>query len=152
MGRRRVMGALRLVGIWALLGNKILAETPTAPSAAEMSSRVLDLEHPQLSQRIDTANSAAFDFVRLTVAKVNNPKRVGLIFGVAFVPDGGIRVQLGGFSLYPPDNPGSFIVSTRHLVNSPGFVVVSLHTATPVDAGTPLSVTMGPIDLTRGRN
>ena len=152
MGRPRVIGAWRLLGVWALLGNRVLAGTPTVQSAAEMSSRVLDLAHPQLSQRIDNANSAAFDFVRFTVAQVNNPKRVGLIFGVAFIPDGGARVQLGGFSLYPPDNPGSFIVSTRHRVNSPGFIVVSLHTATPVDSGTQLSVTMGPIRLTHGRN
>jgi hypothetical protein len=116
-----------------------------------MGSRVLDLAHPHVSQRIDTDNPAAFDFIRVTVAQVDNPKRVGLIFDVAFTPDGGAPVQLGGFSLFPSDNPGSFIVSTRHLVNSPGFVVVSLHTATRVDPGTPLSVTMGTIGLARGR-
>ena len=133
--------------MWAVLGNATLAETPAAQSAGETDSRVLDLAHPHLSQRIDNDNPAAFDYVRLSVAQVNNPKRVGLIFDVVFVADGGSRVQLGGFSLYPPDNPGSFIVSTRHLINSPGLVVVSLHTATPVDPGTPLSVTMGPITL-----
>jgi len=127
-----------------------LAKTLAAQSAKETDSRVLDLAHPHLSQRIDNEDPAAFDYVRLSVAQVNNPKRVGLIFDVAFVADGGSRVQLGGFSLYPPDNPGSFIVSTRHLVNSAGFVVVSLHTATPVDPGTPLSIKMGPITLARG--
>jgi len=117
----------------------------------EKSSRVLDLAHPHLSQRIDDDDPAGFDFVRVTVAQVNNPKRVGLIFDVAFAPDRGATVQLGGFSLFPSDNPGSFIVSTRHQVNSPGFVVVSLHTATRVDPGTPLSVTMGAIGLARDR-
>ena len=127
-----------------------MAETPAAQSAGETDPRVRDLAHPHLSQRIDNDNPAAFDYVRLSVARVNNPKRVGLIFDVAFVDDGGSRVQLGGFSLYPPDNPGSFIVATRHLINSPGFVVVSLHTATAVEPGTPLSVKMGPITLAQG--
>jgi hypothetical protein len=150
MGCRPVIGALRLLGVWVLLGNWALAVTPGAQGAAEINLRVLDLAHPHFSQRIDNADSATFEFVRLTVARVDNPTHVGLIFGVAFVPDGGTRVQLGGFSLYPPDNPGSFIVSTRHLIKSPGVVVVTLHTATPVESGVRLSVTMGAIGLAHG--
>ena len=140
MGRLRVIGALGFLGVWAL-----------GQSAAEMGSRVLDLGHPSLSQRIDSADGAKFDFVRLTVSQVNNPRRVGLIFGVAFIPDGGSPAQLGGFSLYPPDKPGAFIVSTRHLINSAGVVVVTLNTATHVDPGTPLSVTMGAIEFVHGK-
>ena len=141
MGRLRVIGALGFLGVWAL-----------GQSAAEMGSRVLDLGHPSLSQRIDNNDFATFEFVRLTVTQVNNPKRVGLILGVAFEPDGGARAQLGGFSLYPPDKPGTFIVSTRHQVNSAGIVIVSLHTAAEVDPKTPLSVTMGAIELAHGRD
>ena len=148
MGRWRVTGTLRLLSTWALL----VTGNSTAQSATDTGSRVLDLEHPQLSQRIDDANPDTFDFVRLTVAQVNNPKHVGLIFGVEFIPDGGTRTNLGGFSLYPPDNPGVFIVSTHHLVKSAGLVVVTLHTATPVDSGTPLSVRMGAIGLAHGTN
>ena len=141
MGRRRVLGALAaLLGVWS------------AQSTAETGSRVLDLEHPQLSQRIDNTDSATFEFVRITVAGVTNPKRVGLLFVVAFIPDGGTGVQLGGFSLFPPDNPGAFIVSTRHLIHSAGVVVVTMHTATPVESGTSLLVTMGAIRLAHSRN
>ena len=133
-----------------LLGSAALAESPAAPSAVGSEPRVLDLAHPHFSERIATDQPATFDFVRLTVARVVNPKRIGLIFDVAFIADSGLKIRLGGFSLYPPDNPGSFLVSTRHLIDSPGFVVVSLHTATPVDPGTPLSITMGSVALAKG--
>ena len=125
----------------------MLSQSFSAPSAGE---RVLDLAHPKISERIETDHASAFDFVRLTVAQVDNPKRVGLSFDVAFIGDRGTQVQLGGFSLYPPDNPGSFLVSTRHSIDSSGFVVVTLHTVTPVDAGTRLTVTISAVTLTNG--
>lgn len=136
--------------MWALPGIVLLAANAVAQNAGEKDARVLDLAHPEFSQRIAEEHPAAFEFVRLIVAEVQNPQRIGLIFDVAFVPENGSRVHLGSFSLYPPDNPGAFIVSTRHLINSSGFIEVSLHTATSVDPGTPLSVQMGAITLARG--
>lgn len=128
----------------------MLTTVAAAQSGTEGNAQVLDLAHPHLSQRIDEVHPAAFKFVRLIVAEVQNPNRIGLIFDVAFVPENGSRVHLGSFSLYPPDNPGSFIVSTRHLIHSPGAIEVSLHTATPVDPNTPLSVKMGAVTLAQG--
>ena len=150
-GLLRAIGVLGLMSAWALTVNGALAEPVTGQSTGEIGTQVLDLEHPYCSQRLEERDPGTFDFVRLIVAKVNNPKRVGLIFEVAFIPDGGKQVQLGGFSLYPPDRPGEFIVSTRHLINSSGVVVVTLHTAAAVDSGTALSVTMGAIGLAHGR-
>jgi hypothetical protein len=147
---RGLIAALLTVWVWVVPGAVALAQAPTLHSVGESDSRVLDLAHPHFSQRIDEEHPAAFEFVRLIVAKVENPKRIGLIFEVAFIPDGGTRVPLGGFSLFPPDNPGSFIVSTRHLIHSPGSIEVSLHTATHVDPDTPLSIKMGTVTLAQG--
>ncbi|MGC1521308.1 MAG: hypothetical protein WA803_07185, partial [Steroidobacteraceae bacterium] len=109
--------------------------------------------HPSVAQHVELTDSDAttFDFVQVRIAHVVNPQRIGVLFEVAFLADGGSRVRLGSFSLFPPDNPGQFIVATQHRVRSSGSIIVSLHTAQPADASTPLSIDIGSIELIRSR-
>ena len=114
---------------------------------------VIDLAHPSFAQHVDPKDNdpTAFDFVQIRIIQVTNPQRIGVLFEVAFVPDGGSSVHLGSFSLFPPDNPGQFIVATQHRVRSSGSIVVSLHTAQPVDASTSLAIGIGSIGLIKSR-
>jgi hypothetical protein len=151
--RRRGARAWRTCLLTALLqGASVLAQSP--PDAGESRPvQVIDLAHPSFAQPVNLADSdlAAFDFVQIRIVQVTNPQRVGVLFEVDFLPDGGSRVRLGSFSLFPPDNPGQFIVATQHRVRSPGSIVVSLHTAQPVDPSTPLAIGVGSVALIKSR-
>jgi len=114
---------------------------------------VVDLAHPTFTQHVDltVSDPETFDFVQIHIVQVVNPQRIGVLFEVAFLADDGTRVRLGSFSLFPPDNPGQFIVATQHRVRSKGSIVVSLHTAQPIDASTPLSIGIGSVALIKSR-
>jgi hypothetical protein len=125
----------------------------TPDAAASHNMHVVDLVHPSFSQHVDLTHgdSAALDFVQIRIVQVANPQRIGVLFEVAFLPDGGSRIRLGGFSLFPPDNPGQFIVATQHQVRASGWIVLSLHTAQPVSTSTPLTIGIGSIMLIKSR-
>ena len=114
---------------------------------------MIDLAHPSFAQPVEVSDSDAAlpDFVQVRIVQVVNPRRIGVLFEVTFVPDSGSPVRLGSFSLFPPDNPGRFIVATQHRVRSAGSIVVSLRTVQPVDAATPLAIGIGSIALIRSR-
>jgi hypothetical protein len=114
---------------------------------------VIDLAHPSFAQHVDLTDNdpATFDFVQIRIVQVTNPQRIGVLFEVDFLADGGPSVRLGSFSLFPPDNPGQFIVATQHRVRSSGSIVVSLRTAQPVDASTPLAIGIGSVVLIKSR-
>jgi len=65
-------------------------------------------------------------FVQIEVTEVINPRKIPLAFAVHFQPAQGEKFLLGTFSLFPPDNPGKFIVATRGKLRTGGSVVVSL--------------------------
>jgi hypothetical protein len=115
--------------------------------------QVIDLAHPSVTQHVDPTDSGGgqSDFVQIRILQVVNPQRIGVLFEVTFVPDSGLPVRLGSFSLFPPDNPGRFIVATQHRVRSAGSIVVSLQTVQPVDASTPLAIGLGSIALIGSR-
>jgi hypothetical protein len=135
-----------------LLGGSVLAESPP-DTPGSRPVHVIDLAHPSFTQRVDLTEGdpAVFDFVQIRIVQVVNPQRIGVLFEVAFLADDGSRVRLGSFSLFPPDNPGQFIVATQHRVRSTGSIVVSLHTAQPIDASTPLTIGIGSLALIKSR-
>jgi hypothetical protein len=114
---------------------------------------VIDLAHPSFAQHVDLTDGdpGTFDFVQIRIVQVVNPQRIGVLFEVAFLADDGSRARLGSFSLFPPDNPGQFIVATQHRVRSTGSIVVSLRTAQPTDATTPLTIGIGSVALIKSR-
>jgi hypothetical protein len=86
----------------------------------------LDSARPSIVQPIDAAAIAVASFVRVEVAKVDNPRKYALSFNVDFRDADGKSVRLGTFSLFPADNPGSFIVPAQHKLRAGGSIVVSL--------------------------
>lgn len=65
-------------------------------------------------------------FVRIQITNVHNPRRIPLSFAVRFRSKAGEESELGTFSLFPPDNPGTFLVATGGQLRRSGAIVVSL--------------------------
>lgn len=114
--------------------------------------RYLDLADTTLAQPVDPAGATCGEtrFVEVAVAEVVNPATAGLSFEVYFEPAGAPRFLLGMFSLFPADNPGTFIVPTQCKVDRAGTLVVALRPTDHVPAGVPLKVGIARIALTSG--
>jgi hypothetical protein len=65
-------------------------------------------------------------FVQVEVAEVLNPNKYALTFEVWYQPKRNARIYLGGFSLYPADNPGKFIVPTQSKMKNEGAIVLTM--------------------------
>jgi hypothetical protein len=133
-----------------LLHGSVFAQA--SPDPAEVRpALVMDLAHTSVEEHVDLPGTgpALSRFVQIHIDSVVNPKHVGVLLEVAFLPDGGSRVHLGSFSLYPPDHPGTFIVATQHRVRSSGSIIISLSTVPKVDATTPLSIGIASVALIR---
>jgi hypothetical protein len=86
----------------------------------------IDLRNPSVTTPVKADTSAtAARFVVVEIASVANPRSLPLTFDVAFRSDGR-ELALGSFSLYPPNNPGRFIVATQGKVRPGGEIVVTL--------------------------
>jgi hypothetical protein len=114
--------------------------------------RYLDVAHATLSQPVDPASVAAGEnkFVEVEVVEVVNPAQASLSFEVDFEPAGAPRVRLGTFSLFPANNPGTFIVATQGKLERTGTLIVAMRVNDPVPAGVPLQVGIGRIALSSG--
>ena len=110
----------------------------------------LDSARPSIVQTIDATAIAAASFVRVEVAKVDNPGKYALSFNVDFRDSDGKSSRLGTFSLFPPDNPGSFIVPVQHKLRAGGSVVVSLVIVDTPAPDAQVRVGIGKISLTSG--
>lgn len=77
-------------------------------------------------------------FLLFEVVEVKNPEAVPLAFTVYYLPTGKDRRYLGSFSLYPPDNPGRFLVPTQGKVGKDGEIL--LYLLPPEDAKSAKSV------------
>lgn len=65
-------------------------------------------------------------FVQIEVTEVVNLRKIPLSFSVHYQSVQGERVFLGTFSLFPPDNPGNFIVATQGKLRTGGMIIVSM--------------------------
>jgi hypothetical protein len=130
------------------------AESParqqSQATTGEVAMQYLDSARPSIVQAIDTATIAAARFVQVEVAQVENPRKYALSFDVDFRDPDGKVVRLGTFSLFPADNPGTFIVPVQGKVRAGGSIVVSLVTVDKPEPGAPLRVGIGKISLTSG--
>lgn len=88
----------------------------------------LDLENRSVTMPLGPGftDPASARFVEVEIAEVQNPKKIRLTFEVHHQSDGGDPVLLGTFSLYPPDNPGRFIVPARGRLRSGDDIVLSM--------------------------
>jgi hypothetical protein len=150
--QRRARGWRACLLTVLLLGGPVFAQSPP-PASESRPTHVIDLAHPSFAQHVGltAGDPETFDFVQIRIVHVVNPQRIGVLFEVTFLADDGSRARLGSFSLFPPDNPGQFIVATQHRVRSTGSIVVSLRTAQPIDASTPLTIGIGSVALIKSR-
>ena len=128
---------------------------PAACCAAEQNNaavRYLDVANTTLTQQVDPAGAKSGEtkFAEVQIVEVVNPARAGLSFDVCFKPTGAPPVRLGTFSLFPANNPGTFIVPTQGKVDRRGTFIVSMLVTDPVPAGVPLKVGIGRIALSSG--
>jgi len=100
----------------------------TSSAAEREDSFNLDLTNRSVTKPIgpEVADPASAKFVEIDIAEVLNPKRVRLTFEVHYQPEKGEKLLLGSFALFPPDNPGRFIVATRGRLRSGGAIVLSM--------------------------
>jgi hypothetical protein len=119
------------------LGNLIsiaLAVNAAACMAAP-NGYLLDLASPQAVKTVgpDVSAPREIKFVQVEVDQVSNPGQTPLSFHLDYQPKEGEKSFLGTFSLFPPDNPGTFIVATRGELRSGGTVIVTLVPLEPVN-------------------
>lgn len=102
-------------------GNAAAIEQVRAKPMQYIDARNLSVTAPVKADM----NAAAARFVVVEIASVTNPRSLPLSFDVAFRSNGRER-PLGSFSLYPPNNPGRFIVATQGKVRPSDEIVVTL--------------------------
>jgi hypothetical protein len=95
----------------------------------------VDLEKPEIEQEIKAGEVSGARFVQVEVAEVTNPKNHPVQFEVRYQPKEGEKIFLGSFSLYPPNNPGKFIVPTQGKVKDEGKIILTLAKSDRVAAG-----------------
>ena len=88
----------------------------------------LDSRTQSIAQPIEPQDSVVEGrrFVRIEVTQVRNPKQYPVAFRVHYHSARDSMTELGSFGLFPPDNPGSFIVATQGKVRPGGAIVLSL--------------------------
>jgi hypothetical protein len=98
----------------------------TKPDQPAERLKYLDANEPQLIQVIEPSDQVDSKFVQVKVVEVQNPKLHNVTFKVEYKTSSNETVFLGSFSLYPPNNPGRFIVATHGKVKGEGSIVLSL--------------------------
>ena len=131
------------------------ANTATSINQNEKSDQAvfsLDLQNPEITQKIvpGDGDPATARFVQVEVITVTNPQKRPAEFQVHYQPKDGEKVLLGGFSLYPPDNPGKFIVPTQGKVKADGSLILSLVKSDQVVAGDVIKVDVRPMKFVKG--
>jgi len=97
----------------------------------------LDLDKPEIEQTVKPGDTelANAKFVQVEVTQVTNPKNRPAQFEVSYQPKDGEKILLGSFSLFPPNNPGKFIVPTQGKVTGEGKLILKLKKSDRTVAG-----------------
>lgn len=86
-------------------------------------------------------------FVKIEVVTVVNPRNIPLSFEVHYQPVQGKPFLLGTFALFPPDNPGDFIIATEGKLQTGGVIIVSLMPLTKLQDLRDIHVRVKPISF-----
>lgn len=88
----------------------------------------LDSKTSSVTQPLDASmkDVEQSKFVQVEIATVQNPRKQALLFEVHYQPTGNPKILLGSFSLYPLDNPGTFIVPTQGKLKNQGALLLSM--------------------------
>jgi hypothetical protein len=132
--------------------NAIQSNTSASPSQNRETLYYLDLNNPSITQPIQSEidKPGESKFVQVEVSEVQNPKKLALTFQVHYQAKSGEKINLGSFSLYPPDNPGKFIVATQGKVKDEGAIVLSMSTPDQADKTEPIKVAVSRMRLIKG--
>jgi hypothetical protein len=135
-------GAYLVLLVWLgnALGTVMASNGDAGPAVSP--GYTLDLVNRTAVQTVDQGITApqAKKFVQIEVTDVFNPQRIPLTFNVHYQATHGEKSLLGTFSLFPPDNPGTFIVATRGKLQSGGLIIVSLEPLEQVDEAAEIRV------------
>ena len=143
-------------GIALNVGTPQNANTSNSPSnqndKSDQAVHSLDLQNPEITQKIvaEDGDPATARFVQVEVVKITNPQKRPAEFQVHYQPNDGEKILLGAFSLYPPDNPGKFIVPTQGKVKAEGKLILSLVKSDRVVAGDVVKVDIRPMKFVKG--
>jgi len=131
-------------GTWLHVGGSpATASSPTNQiDKSDQAVYSLDLQNPEITQPIlpEDGDAAKARFVQVEIVGVVNPQKHPARFEVHYQPNDGERTLLGAFSLYPPDNPGKFIVPTQGRVKPDGKIILALAKSDRVAPGDVLKV------------
>ena len=142
-------------GTGLYVGTPQNANTSNSPSnqndKSDQAVFSLDLQNPEITQKIlaDDGDPAKARFVQVEVIKVTNPQKRPAQFEVLYQPNDGEKILLGSFSLYPPDNPGKFIVPTQGKVKAEGKLILSLLKSDQVVPGDVVKVDIRPMKFVK---
>lgn len=125
-----------------------LANTSGKNPTESTQVKYLDVQNSSVARAIEAADRAeAARLVQVEIVEVQNPKRYATTFRVEYQPEAGEKILLGAFSLYPSDQPATFVVATHYKVKSEGSIVVSLFRPKNYRAGDILKVGVGRIQF-----
>lgn len=115
------------------------------------SAAILDLAHRSITHPVGSqlGDPASIRFVEVEVATVVNPKRLRLTFEVHDRRESGESLQLGSFALFPPDQPGTFLVPTEGLLRRGDTLVLSMQVLDDVSPQDELRIQVKRISLRR---
>lgn len=123
--------------VWLACGLLLLAcqsdgETRAGEEAQDVAesqeTRRLDLADRTLVQRLDPdlEDAERQKLVEIEITDVVNPEGLRVSFELAYLPPDGERLLLGTFGLFPPDDPGEFLVATRGELRAGGSLELSM--------------------------
>ena len=105
-----------------ILVSSVLCVGSAAEEGAILSAAHTSLTYPP--RELDQSTGHKFVYIR--VSRVVNPRTIPVAIEVHVQPPGGAKIYLGGFALFPADNPGEFIVPSQGKIDCGGQVLVSL--------------------------
>lgn len=123
---RRTVACVLLAGLLAACASAVVV-----PANADSGFPELSAVRRSVVQQVGSEVIApqTRKFVRIDVTEVVNPQKVPLSFHVHYRAPQDEPMLLGVFSLFPPDNPGTFIVPTQGKLRPGGAVTVQLEAA-----------------------
>ena len=117
-----------LVGMLYAPGACSHVRAEAEPDAVSSEGYELTLDSRSVTQPVgqEFASAVTARFVQIEVTEVTNPRKVPLTRSLYHHSMDGNRSFLGIVSLFPPDNPGRFIVATQGKVQKGGTIIVTL--------------------------
>jgi hypothetical protein len=112
-------------------------------------SYTLDTHNPVAIQFISQRElgGKSFKFIKIEVMEVVNPNKIPVSFSMHYHQKYQENIFLGTFSLFPPDNPGSFIIATSGKLQNEGCISLTLVPLESITSEQQIQVTTKPFSF-----